>query len=180
MNVYTRACTEVSLSLNGKQVSKQHVGVDTEYTATFSVEYDPGVLEASCVDDTKKTARLVTAGSPVRVMLDADRDEIRGDVNDLSYVTATVVDSNGERVPYSENEIAFRIEGSCAKLAAVGNGNPFDRSSFHSEKRNAWKGRALAIVQPTNNGAVCDVTLHASLDDDDSSSSSSVVISIGA
>ena len=140
MNVYTRACTEVSLSLNGKQVSKQHVGVDTEYTATFSVEYDPGVLEASCVDDTKKTALLVTAGSPVRVLLDADRDEIRGDVNDLSYVTATVVDSNGERVPYSENEITFRIEGSCTKLAAVGNGNPFDRSKLSLREAKRLEG----------------------------------------
>jgi len=166
--------------------------IDTEFTATFEdVPYTKGTLEAACVPKTMHydaraaalslpRAQLRTAGNPHHVELMADRLKIRADPNDLSYVTAIVADSNGERVPYAENEITFEIVNGekIASIAAVANGNPFDRSSFHANRRNAWRGRALAIIQPASDGSCGEVTLQAKISGSLSSESSSLRLSV--
>ena len=47
-------------------------------------------------------------------------------------------------------------------LLAVGSGDPRDISSFQSGVRSAWRGRAVAIVQPSHEGAQGRVVLEAS------------------
>ncbi len=156
VNVYAKAglCDRVSLTLNGKAVagSPQPVGHDTQLTATFQVPYTAGTLEATCGT---AAASLKTTGSPAALRLDPDRAAIADDPNDLSFVTATVVDAAGARIPQGEEAVAFAVVSGPGRLAAVGTGNPKDTSSFHSGKKTTWMGRALAIVQPTGGaGAV--------------------------
>ena len=54
---------------------------------------------------------MKTAGPAARLTLRPDRERIRADGKDLSFVTVAVVDKSGLLVPRSKNAIRFGIEG---------------------------------------------------------------------
>lgn len=147
VRVFSRA-PMVRLLLNGKEVGEQKIS-DTSITAVFEVPYQPGTLKAVNVENGKETAvfELKTAGASKRIRLIADRKNIKANRNDLSYITAEVVDENNQVVPNAEMPIQFSVEG-VGELAAVGNANPKDVASFHNGERKTFHGRCLAIVRP--------------------------------
>jgi hypothetical protein len=57
------------------------------------------------------------------------RKQIKGDKNDLSYITATVVDANGNIVPDTTFTLHFTATGNGAVIATA-NVNPTDIASF--------------------------------------------------
>lgn len=75
--------------------------------------YQPGKVRAVAYKDGKRRAsgRVVTAGAPAALRLKADRSAIAGDGVDLSFLTATVVDSEGNVVPQADHEITFAVSG---------------------------------------------------------------------
>ena len=98
--VYSR-CDSVRLELNGKVIGEKPVSAATKLTAKFDVPYAPGELRAIGLVNGKAVANTVlkTSGAPRKLKLIADREKIRADRNDLSYVTVEVVDAAGQRVP---------------------------------------------------------------------------------
>ena len=96
VHVYTRS-HQVRLELNGKIVGEQNLDPGKSITATFEVPYEPGTLIARCYDSGRETASqtLKTTGKPKAVRLIADRTRIRADRNDLAYVRAEIIDSEG-------------------------------------------------------------------------------------
>ncbi|WP_247233427.1 glycoside hydrolase family 2 TIM barrel-domain containing protein [Telluribacter sp. SYSU D00476] len=147
VRVFSRA-PRVRLTLNGKPIGEQAIA-DTSITALFEVPYQPGVLKAVNVVDGKETESVVltTVGAPKQLRLTADRPTIRASRNDLSYVTVEVVDEQGQVVPGAEVPVQFALSGA-GELAAVGNANPTDVSSFQKPQKNTFRGRALAIIRP--------------------------------
>lgn len=102
---------------------------------------------------------LQTVGEPVAIRLIADRSTIRPDRRDLSFVQVEVVDSNGNVVPYVDDQlITFKIKGE-GEIAGVGNGNPSDVSSFQLPQKKVFHGRGLVIIRP--NGKSGKITLEA-------------------
>ena len=149
VHVYTRS-QQVRLELNGKIVGEQDVDLETSITATFEVAYEPGTLIARCYDNGKETASqtLETTGKPTAVRLIADRTKIKADRNDLSYVRAEIIDSEGNIVPDADEiMVNFEVTG-MGKVAGVGSGNPRDMSSFQQPKKKAYQGICLAIIRP--------------------------------
>ena len=59
-----------------------------------------------------------TAGKPAGIKLSADRPIIAGDGKDLSYVTVSIVDKDGNLCPEAVTSM-FKVEGA-GKLLAVG------------------------------------------------------------
>jgi beta-galactosidase len=119
-------------------------------TATFEVPYAPGKLVARCFDNGKETSTqiLETTGKPASIRLVADRNNIRADRNDLSYVRAEILDSNGNIVPDADDiMVNFAVTGN-GKVAGVGSGNPRDMSSFQQPKKKAYQGICMAIIRP--------------------------------
>jgi beta-galactosidase len=47
----------------------------------------------------------------LKIILRADRQNIHADSKDLSFITATVVDKEGNRVPYANHLLKFTISG---------------------------------------------------------------------
>ena len=92
------------------------------------------------------SAKIKTAGHPVRIQLVADKTNLKADGKDLSFITVKIVDKQGNLVPNANNLIEFKITGN-AKIAGTDNGYQADTISLQSNKRNCWKGFALAIVQ---------------------------------
>jgi len=87
-----------------------------------------------------------TAGAPARLAVTPDRSEIKGDGNDLSFVTVDVVDANGIIVPNAENLIKFQVQGS-GRVVGVDNGNPVSHESFKASERKAFHGKCLVVLQ---------------------------------
>jgi beta-galactosidase len=87
-----------------------------------------------------------TAESPGKIVLVPDRQTIKADGADLSFVTVKVVDRNGTLVPLADNSIEFEVIGP-GSIAGVDNGNQISHESFKAKQRKAFHGLALAIVQ---------------------------------
>jgi beta-galactosidase len=159
VHVYTRSKL-VKLELNGKIIAEQSVP-DTSITATFEIAYQPGKLVAKSFDSNKETgsSSLSTAGKPVAVRLTADRNAIKADINDLSYISAAIVDEKGNVVPYIDDiEITYQLTGN-ATIAGVGNGSFDDASSFQQNHKKVYQGRGLVIIRPK--GAAGKIILKA-------------------
>jgi beta-galactosidase len=156
IHVYTRS-QQVKLELNGKIIGEQTVDQRKSITATFEVQYEKGSLVAHCYDNGKETASqtLITTGKPFAIRLIADRTIIRADRNDLSYVRAEIIDSEGNIVPDADDILVnFEITGN-GKIAGVGSGNPGDMSSFQQPGKKAYQGICLAIIRPdTTSGKI--------------------------
>ena len=148
VNVYTRS-KQVKLELNGKVIAEQTIP-DSSITATFEIEYQPGTLVAKSFDDGKETgsSSLSTTGKPAAIRLIADRNTIKADPNDLSYVSVEIVDEKGNVVPYIDDiEITYQLTGN-ATIAGVGNGSFDDASSFQQNHKKVFQGRGLVIIRP--------------------------------
>jgi beta-galactosidase len=149
VNVYTRSKL-VKLELNGKIVGEQTVDDNKSVTATFEVPYEAGTITARCYNNGTETASqsIKTVGKPASVRLTADRQTINASRQDLSYIMAEIVDSEGNVIPYADDvEVKFEISGN-GELAGVGNGNPTDMTSFKQPLKKTFQGKCLAIVRP--------------------------------
>jgi len=139
----------VKLFLNGKKIAEQNIP-EGSITASFEVMYQPGTLVAKGFDDGKETCStdLKTTGKPVEIRLVADRNTIKADQNDLSYISVEIVDAKGNVVPPIDDlEVTYQLTGN-ATIAAVGNGNASDMSSFQQNHKQVFQGRGLVIVRP--------------------------------
>ena len=158
--VYTRSA-KVTLELNGKMIGEQTLTPDN-IIAEFDVPYEPGTLIAKSYDNNKQTGAdtLTTVGKPVAIRLRADRNIIKANRNDLSYINVEVVDARGNIVPYVDDLlIQYQVQGN-GEIAGVGNGNPRDVSSFQQPKKKVFHGKGLVIIRPKGNEGT--VTLKAS------------------
>jgi len=88
-----------------------------------------------------------TAAEPARIVLTPDRQTIKADGEDLSFVTVKVVDRNGTLVPSADNLVKFEVVGE-GSIAAVDNGHQISHEPFKASQRKAFHGMALAIVRP--------------------------------
>jgi len=102
---------------------------------------------------------MKTTGVAAKVLLQADRDTLKADGQDLSYVTVTIADQAELLVPRSHNRVSFSISGP-GEIVAVDNGDATSHESFQSKERNAYNGLVLVIVR-TKKGEAGAITLQA-------------------
>jgi beta-galactosidase len=144
---YYNHADEVELFLNGKSLgSRKKTGDDLH--VKWRVAFEPGVLKAISKKEGNivLTKEIKTAGKPVKISLTADRNSIKGDGSDLSFVTVKVLDADGNLVPYADDQIQFKISGE-GVIAGVDNGSETSMESFKSSDRKAFNGLALAVIQ---------------------------------
>jgi beta-galactosidase len=103
---------------------------------------------------------ISTAGDASRLALAVDRDAIRADRRDVAHVTVRVLDAQGRLVPDADPEIVFEIQGE-GRLIGVDSGDPSSHESFQSNRRKAFHGLALAMVQSTARAGQVRVTASA-------------------
>ena len=144
---YYNNADEVELYLNGKSLGKRQKNIDS-FHVMWRVAYEPGSLVAVSRKNGVEVARKMvkTAGQPYRIILQADRKIFHADGRDLCFVTAEVVDKDGNRVPLANNKIQFFAKGN-GIVKAVDNGNPAGLEPLNSNNISAYKGMALAIVE---------------------------------
>lgn len=146
---YTNA-EEVELFLNGKSLgTKRKQGDDLHLM--WRVTFEPGTIKAIARTGGKEvlTKEIHTAGKPARILLEPDRTALKADGKDLSFVKVSILDDQGNLVPYAENLVKFEVTGT-GKLRATDNGNPVSMESFLASERKAFHGLCLAVIQASD------------------------------
>lgn len=139
---------EVALFLNGVSLGRKPSGKETHYVTRFETEYCPGELVAIAYVKGVEQSRSVlrTAGEPAQIRLTADRTALKESSGDLSYVTVTLLDAEGNVAHQANHELYFTVSGK-GTLQAVGNGNPRSGEGYTGPMRRAHEGRAMAVVK---------------------------------
>ncbi len=173
MWAYYNNADEAELFINGKsQGIKKKTGDDLH--VMWRVKYEAGDVTVVSRKNGKivLTRKIKTAGSPAKIVLSADRKNIKADGTDLCFITATIMDANGNTVPDANNLIDFKINGE-GFIAGTDNGSETDLTSFKSSRRKAFNGLCLAIVQSKQKAGTIGLTASA-----DGLQTASVLISV--
>jgi beta-galactosidase len=133
---------------------------------SWDVPYAAGSLTAHGVKDGKviRTAEIQTTGSPAKLRMTADRPRISDHSSDVAHVTVQVLDTEDRMVPTADDEITFSLQGA-GRILGVDNGQPDSHESYQGNRRRAFNGLALVIVQSTgvqSTGVPGKMTLSAS------------------
>jgi len=147
MWAYYNNADEVELFVNGESQGVRTKGKD-DFHVVWRVKYEPGVVKVVSRKDGKTVLEkeIHTAGEPAQIRLKADRNEIKSDGRDLSFVTVEVLDKDGNLCPNADNQIMFDVQGA-GFIAGVDNGSPVSMEKFKADHRKAFYGKCLVVVQ---------------------------------
>ncbi len=158
---YYNQADEVELFLNDKSLGvRKKTGDDLH--VMWRIKFEPGTIRAVSRKNGKTvlTKEIKTAGKAATIVLTADRDNIQADGNDLSFITAKIVDAAGNPVPDGDNLIRFSVSGE-GNLIATDNGSETSLASFQDKDRKAFNGLCLAILRSTDKQGNIQVTASA-------------------
>jgi beta-galactosidase len=144
---YYNNADEVELFINGKSAGVRKKQND-DLHVLWRVKYEAGTIKAISRKNgiTVLEKEIKTAGEAYKIVLQADRNTIKADGDDLSFVTVRVEDRDGNLVPHADNLIQFSVKGN-GFIRAVDNGSQTSMESFQGNKRKAFNGLALAVIQ---------------------------------
>ena len=149
---YYSGADEVELFINGKsqgvrrktdhQPEGWKPGLCTEYHVGWRVTFDPGEVKAVSRKDGKVVCEQVikTAGAPDHIRLSID---YQGKAT--TFITAEVVDKDGNLCPWADDEIHFIYEGE-GGILGTDNGCQTSMERFTSPKRKAFFGKCLVVA----------------------------------
>ena len=156
---YYNNADEVELFINGESQGIRSKDEDNLHVV-WRVKFIPGTVKVVARKGSNIIAEkeIHTAGTPHKIRLTPDRNIITADGKDLSFVTVEVLDKDNNLCPLSENLINFEIKGN-AFIAGVDNGCQTSMERFKDNKRKAFNGKCLVVLQ--NNGEKGTATLTA-------------------
>ena len=157
VQVYSN-CDEVELFLNGKSLGVQQKPADDSPRA-WEVTFEKGTLKAVAKINGKEVANeeLKTAGAPAKILLSADKSDITKNWDDVSFVTAKVVDAEGIVCPHADKLISFTVSGE-GLIAAVDNGDNDSHEPYQASERHVFNGQCIAIIKAKNSSGKITVT----------------------
>ena len=156
---YYNNADEVELYINGKSQGVR--SKDAEHLhVVWNVTFEPGTVKVVARKNGVETAsqEIHTAGEPAQIRLTPDRSNIHSNGTDLSFVTVEILDKDGNLCPNAENLVQFEIDGK-GFIAGVDNGSPISLERFKDNKRKAFYGKCLVVLQ--NNGKKGKINLKA-------------------
>jgi beta-galactosidase len=140
-------CEQVELFLNGQSLGAKPRPAN-DAPRNWNVPFAAGTIKAVGMNNGKVVAtdELRTAGKPARIILTTDRDQLAPIWDDVSYVTATIVDENGLLVPDANDLITFKLDG-VGVIAAVDSADNSSHEPFQATERRAYQGRCFALLK---------------------------------
>lgn len=112
------------------------------------------IADRGAVQETKVTLIIQSlidsvseqGGSPAKIQLIGDKKELKADGNDLIFVTVNILDDNDILAPRADNLVQFEVTGG-GKIVGVDNGYQASMEPFKANKRKAYNGKCLVIIQ---------------------------------
>ena len=156
---YYNNADEVELYINGKSQGVRRKDADHLHVVR-NVTFEPGTVRVVARKNGVETAsqEIHTAGEPAQIRLTPDRSNIKSNGIDLSFVTVEILDKDGNLCPNADNLVQFSIDGK-GFIAGVDNGSPISLERFKDNKRKAFYGKCLVVLQ--NNGKEGKIKLSA-------------------
>ena len=156
---YYNNADEVELFINGKSQGTRTKDANHLHVV-WNVTFEPGTVKIVARKDGVETAsrEIHTAGEPAQIRLTPDRSTIKSNGTDLSFVTVEILDKDGNLCPNADNLVKFEISGN-GFIAGVDNGSPISLERFKDDKRKAFYGKCLVVLQ--NNGKKGTIKLDA-------------------
>ncbi|RQO69020.1 beta-galactosidase [Pedobacter sp. KBW01] len=155
--VYT-SYDSAELFLNGKSLGVRKKDKSTPQNRYrlmwMDVKYEPGTLKVVALDSNGKPVaeeQITTAGKPYKIVLTPDRKEIKADGKDLSFVTVSIVDKNGNPCHTASDQLNFEVSGAGA-FKAVCNGDATSLESFEKPTMKLFSGKLVVVVQANKKG----------------------------
>lgn len=147
VDIYADA-QEAELFLNGRSLGRKPAGEAHEFTATYEVPYEPGELTAVSYEKGKETGRftLMTAGKQVQLCVQADKEKLRADGQDLSFITVKLTDSQGIENLFASKRVSVSVEGA-GRLEAMGSADPASLGSYDDSQWETYDGYVMAVVR---------------------------------
>ncbi len=111
--------------------------------------YQPGEIKVVAYDEkghAADTAYVRTAGRPHHIELETIYTGLKADGKDLAYITAKVVDKDGNLCPHDGRLMNFSVKGA-GRYRAAANGDPRCLDIFHEPSMHAFSGKLTVIVQ---------------------------------
>ena len=161
---YYNNADEVELFINGKsqgvrrKTGEQTEGrydmhntkarLNSEYHVGWRVVFDPGEVKVVARKDGKVVGEqtIKTAGAPARIRLSKDYQG-----KNTTFITAEVVDKDGNLCPWSEDQIYFIYEGD-GEILGTDNGCQTSMENFKAPQRKAFFGKCMVVV--SGNGSI--------------------------
>ncbi len=161
---YYNNADEVELFINGKsqgvrrKTGEQTEGrydmhntkarLNSEYHVGWRVVFEPGVVKVVARKDGKVVGEqtIKTAGAPAKIRLSKDYQG-----KNTTFVTAEVVDKDGNLCPWAEDQIYFIYEGD-GQVLGTDNGCQTSMENFKAPQRKAFFGKCMVVV--SGNGSI--------------------------
>ncbi len=150
-------CPSAELFVNGKSQGRIFKNANSRldrYRLRWNdVVYYPGEIKVVAYDKDgvavgEKT--LCTAGEPYRIVLDADRNVLKADGDDLAFIKVSLVDDKGNLLPDANCSLDFEVSGQGA-FKAVCNGDATSLESFVEPHMQLFHGQLVVVVQSADN-----------------------------
>jgi len=154
--VYTNYAS-AELFVNGKsqgvqKKTKNGTKLERYRLMWMDVKYEPGELKVVAFDDNGNPVaenKIVTAGAPHHLKLEADRTTLKANGEDLSYITVSVVDKDGNICPTATNELSCKVKGA-GEFKVICNGDATSLDVFHEPVMKTFSGKLVVTVQASN------------------------------
>ena len=162
-----RACTNgcsVELFINGASKGRQYI--DHKHgevlQGTWQVAYEPGEIMAVAYDEAGVEIARETRhsfGDGVKLTLETKKQVLRGDGEDLSFITIGVVDKDGYPVENAMNYVEILVNGA-GRLLGLDNGDSSDFDEYKGNVRKLFNGKLLAVVASKPQAGEITVTVN--------------------
>lgn len=170
IHVYTNY-EEVELFINGvsqgRRKHKKSGNTDTEQVERFRLMWDDTVYEAGEVcavayrDGIEVDRRTIrTAGEPHHIELSAYYETIAADGESLNYVTARIVDKEGNVCPNAADRLTFTACGG-ASVYATDAGDQRETECFLRPDKKALSGMLVCCLRSNGAHSECEVSCTA-------------------
>ncbi len=161
---YYNNADEVELFVNGKsqgvrrKTGEQPEGrydmhntkakLNSEYHVGWRVTFNPGEVKVVARKDGHIVGEqtIKTAGAPARIRLSKDYQG-----KNTTFITAEVVDKDGNLCPWADDMIYFISEGD-GKILGTDNGCQTSMENFKAPQRKAFFGKCMVVV--SGNGSI--------------------------
>ena len=149
---YYNNADEVELFVNGVSQGVRSKTEDCLHTV-WRVIYEPGTVEVVARKEGREVRRKAvhTAAEPAAIRLSKVQYGDKAVDDALCFVTVEIVDAEGNLCPDADNLVTFDVDGP-AFIAGVDNGNPVSMERFKDNKRKAFYGKCLVVLQAEKAG----------------------------
>lgn len=113
------------------------------------VKYEPGELKVVAYDNSgnKVGEEIVRTASEAKALkLSVDRSVLKKGVDDLAYVTVSLVDKNGTELPHVDDRIDVEVTGA-GSFEAICNGDATSLESFVKPTMKLFNGKLVVTVK---------------------------------